>query len=186
MQGFIERHEKIRFDVLTRVVERFATRRAARIGGAPGAESVASTREEGFEKIAESGAAELDVRLGRTRARSTVSCWTPVFVLPIRAEFVGAFPLGRIAKHFVGLVDLFEFRFTGDLILRDVGMMKACEFAEGQFELFRRGVAGHAQGFVVILEFHRWVARVFRPLRRGLRRARWWRSGWRDRIPHTG
>src|ERR1035438_913872 len=65
--------------------------------------------------------------------------------LPVCAEFVVFFALGRVTQDLVGLVDFLEF-FLGLLfVFGDVGMILPREFAEGFFQLLGAGRARHAE-----------------------------------------
>ncbi len=69
---------------------------------------------------------------------------------PVRAQFVVFFPLGGIAKDFVGLVDFLEFLLGLLLVFRDVGMKFAGKFAEGFFDVGVAGGARDAENLVII------------------------------------
>ena len=110
----------------------------------------AGSTEVLLEKIAESGAAEVEL-LAMSGGASLTS---RVGVLPVGTELIIFFPLFRIAKDFVGFVDFFEFRLGGFFVLSDVRMVHPCQFPEGFLDVGSAGVTGHPEGDVVIFEFN--------------------------------
>src|SRR6266851_3097970 len=76
-------------------------------------------------------------------------------VLPITAELVIFLALLRVTDYLVGLVDLLEFALRVLIVGIYVGMIFARELAEGRFDRGLRRAPIHAEGFVVVAEFHR-------------------------------
>ena len=103
-------------------------------------------------------AAEIDAPAAGVERRSAAGCAARTLRLlvhpPVRPELVIFFSLFRIAKHFVGLVDLLEpglCRFVAGI---DVGMVLPRKLAERLLDvLFRRALI-HAERGVVVLEVH--------------------------------
>ena len=150
VQRFLEGDKKVGLDVL-------AAGRTGRPASA-GAEALAPAAKEGFEKIAEARAAELEARVAR--ACGGAATMGPVGravagrVVPIGPKRIVAPAFLRIAQDLVGLVDLFESLFGGGFVFRHVGMIEPRKFAEGGLDLVRRGDARDAERLVVVLELH--------------------------------
>src|SRR5438477_3011544 len=118
--------------------------------------------EELLEKIAEPGAAEMELEiLERLRAAPR----TPRALFPARrrtesrtlfptgAELVVFFALVRVAENFVRLVDFFEF-FLGSLfVFGDIGVVLAGEFTKCLANILLAGVARDTPCVVIILKF---------------------------------
>src|SRR5207237_2663257 len=120
--------------------------------------------KELLEKVAEPGPTELKVVvLPRSSAAASGAAaetfpsgrW-PEFraLLPIRAEFVVLFALGRITQDFVSLVDFFELVFGLFLILGNVRVVLTRQLAESFLDLVVARSAWHAKQFIIIFELN--------------------------------
>src|SRR5438270_891060 len=69
---------------------------------------------------------------------------------PIGPQLIIFLALGRIAQHFIGLVDFFKFFLGLFFVFGDVGMIFAGELAEGLFDVRTTGGARNTQGLVII------------------------------------
>ena len=74
---------------------------------------------------------------------------------PVRSQLVVFLPLVGIAEHFVGLVDLLEFRFGRLVAGIDVGMVLPRQLPERLLDLLLGRGLGDAERRVVVLEIHR-------------------------------
>jgi hypothetical protein len=75
-------------------------------------------------------------------------------VPPVGAQFVVLAPLLRIAKHFVGLVDLLEARFGGLIAGVQIRMRCPGKFPVRLLDLCCGGRLLNAKRLIVVLEFH--------------------------------
>src|SRR5207237_9356821 len=114
--------------------------------------------KELLEKVAEPGPTELKVVVLPRSSASTSGAAAETFpsgrwpefraLLPIRAEFIVLFALGRIAQDFVSLIDFFELVFGLLLILGNVRVVLASKLAEGLFYLVVSRSPRHAKHFI--------------------------------------
>ena len=108
---------------------------------APRLSSPAHVAKKHVEDVAESALAETKIAAGRRAVAD-------------KPETVVLLALMRIGEHFVGFVDLLEAVLGLRLIVRDVGMMLACEGAICPLDRIPRCVPSNAEDFVVILRGH--------------------------------
>ena len=143
VHGFLESDEDITLDVAA-----LACPRAAGCGVLR--ESIAAgTAEVLLEKIAETGAAEVEFPPGA----GCVSRLPPgLGVLPIRAECIIFFALLRVAQDLVGFVDFLKLGLCGFLVLGHVRVVFPREFAKGFFDVGAAGIARDTEGLVVVFE----------------------------------
>src|ERR1039458_10289875 len=145
-RSFFERDHDVAFHVASALGEFFL----GKIGGtAKAARATAHPRSKKLLKeITKARAAKMGLKIfttGIAPAKSLVAGemfpagWrTKVRAgLPIRAEFVVFFALGRVTQDLVGLVDFLEFFLSLLFVPGDVGMILPREFAEGFFQLLR-------------------------------------------------
>ncbi len=77
--------------------------------------------------------------------------WNSPTRLRVLAELIVSGPLLRIREHGIGFIDSLHPGF-GVRLFRDIGMVFTRQPAECLLDLFRRSLAGHAQGLVVVLK----------------------------------
>src|SRR5882724_9881317 len=139
----------------------------SRLTSAKSAESraAAAASEKGFEKVAESGTAELELNATAIAAPLVISAfrwlWAPLWrrlesarSVPICAELIVFCTFLRVAQYLVRFVDLLKFFLSSRLVLGDVGMMLARQFAKSAANLIFGGRLGHTQGLVIISELY--------------------------------
>ena len=147
-------HHEISLDILT---AEFSTRwpsasegRRVRRVPAPG--------EVLFEKIAETGAVELEVRALRHGSTSAIGCSVSAggsratLLVPVRSEGIVFLAFLWIAQDLVSFIDAFELFLGRRLVFGHIRVELAGELAESLFDLGLRGVTGHAENLVVVLE----------------------------------
>jgi len=112
--------------------------------------------EEGLEEVAEApepGSALPSGVLERGLGLSGTTRLGLLQLLPVRPQPIVLGPLLRVLEDLVGLVDTLE-ALGGLGILVDVGVELPGQLAIGGADLLLGGGSRHAQGGVVIAEFH--------------------------------
>ena len=98
-----------------------------------------------LEEITEARAAKMKFLVGAARPATSAAARESLptgrrtefgALLPVRTEFVVFLALGRVTEDFIRLVDFLEFLFGCLFVLRDIGVILACQLAEGLFDLF--------------------------------------------------
>jgi len=91
---------------------------------------------------------------GELEAGVPVGRWAKVLARLIAApQLVIGGTLFRVREHSVGLVEFLHARF-GIRFLGNVRVVFARQFPKSLLDLVGRGLAGHPQNLVVVLEFH--------------------------------
>src|SRR5437867_4425413 len=131
--SLLEGHHDVAFDVFPALRQVIANVAAAK---APC--PAASRAKQLLEEVTEPGATEM--KLLKTTRPATAIPARKTFparrrtkfrsLFPIRTEFVVFFAFGRIAEHFVRLVDFLELLFRGFFVLRDIGMVLSRQLSE--------------------------------------------------------
>ena len=156
--GFGECHQDIGLQITPTFVH-FLLKPATPVRAAIGPTSP----EKLLEKVAEAGAAELEVFGALSSCPGTPGLCAKALspragrrgepALPVRAERIVFFALFLVAENFVGLVDLLEFVFPLRLVFGDVRMMNSGEFAKCLANFVFTGRTFHTQRFVIVLIF---------------------------------
>ena len=104
----------------------------------------AATAEHLAENIAEIKAA----RAAETTEAAGIAVYAGLAELVVAAAFFA------VGKDFVGLLDGFEFLFRFLIVGVAVGMVFHRQLAVGLFDFFIGGIAGDAEGLIVVLIAH--------------------------------
>ena len=144
MHRLLERDEDVAFDVVAALLCGAGTH-------ASGKSETTRAAEVLLEEITETRAAEIELMGLRS---APASRWRKrAVVLPIHAKPVVFPAFFRIAQDFIGFIDLLELFLGRLLILGDVRVVLAREFAERLLDVRGGGVAWHAEDGVVVFEF---------------------------------
>src|ERR1044071_8938485 len=141
VQRFFQCHHDVGLDV------RPTFRSALASTKSPESRAAAAPTERGFEKVPESGSAELKLNSTTAIAAPLVISalrwlWAPLWrrlesarSVPICAELVVLCAFLWVAQYLVRFVDLFKFFFSSLLVLGNVGVILARQFAKSAANL---------------------------------------------------
>jgi len=159
MHNFVQCHKDVALDVLT-VPGKCLVFHPIPACSAEATVRAASTAEELFEKIAETGAVEMKFSaIIRTSSKSACLLFRlMVGTVPVFSQLVILPPLIRVAENLVGLVDFLESAFGTRFVFGDIGVIFACQFPKCLLDFSVARVLGHTENIVVIFELngHDW------------------------------
>jgi len=163
VKRFLERDHDVRFDIASTFGAPLSL--TERISSAE--TCLSSAPEKRLEEIAETRPAEfeLDAAALARRIALEAAAWlrpptrlrlepAAARLIPIRPELVVFLSFLRIPENFVGFVELLEFFFRRRLVLVDVGMVFAREFAERFANLVVARRFRNAKRLVIISELN--------------------------------